>query len=99
MGVGCGAGFGCDSSSLFFLFARRVFSADAVDVFFFFFVEESTDPRGADCVCWSATSAALGGAGPVAPASPPLACGFGVFGARARALKRVLCVGAVGSSG
>ena len=99
IGVGCAAGFGCDSSSLFFLFARRVFSPVAVDVFFFFFEVPPDNPRGADCVCWSATSAALGGAGPAAPAAPPLAGGFGIFGARARALKRVFCAGAVGSSG
>ena len=36
--------------------------------FFFFFVVSSRQPNGADCVCWSATSAAVGGAWPAVPA-------------------------------
>ena len=71
-----------------------------VEVFFFFFPDVSPDnPKGADCVCWSATSPESGGAGPVEPAGPPLTFVLAGFGALARALKRVFTVGAVGSRG
>ena len=63
--MGCGIGFGADSSFFFFAWLLRVFSAVVAAAFFFFlFVGVWPDrPRGADCVWRSATSAASGGAG------------------------------------
>ncbi len=63
----------------------------AVDAFFFFFVEVSPDnPKGADCVCWSATSAAFGGAGPVEPACPRSLLSSASWLSRASAEPRLL---------
>src|SRR5580704_9442839 len=79
IGVGCCGGGAVESDGFFFLLLRRVFSVAVVAVFFFFDAVSGPDkPRGAACVCWSATSAASGGAG--AFASPESPADFSFFG-------------------